>query len=107
MKPAVFHELLGERHFARVQPATFVNLIQRYRNQDAAKTVSLDKLNNAEWKSYFGSFVPFPNSFKLPLALCYHGHQFGHYNPYIGDGRGFLYAQFIENETDRLINEDQ
>ena len=47
MKPVVFHELLGERHFAKVQPATFVNLTQRYRNQDAAKTVSLDKLNNA------------------------------------------------------------
>ena len=63
MKPVVFHELLGERHFTKVQPATFVNLTQRYRNQDAAKTVSLDKLNNAEWKSYFGLFVPFPNSF--------------------------------------------
>ena len=50
MKPVVFHELLGERHFAKVQPATFVKLTQRYRNQDAAKTVSLDKLNNEEWK---------------------------------------------------------
>ena len=104
MKPAVFHELLGEKHFTKVQPATFVNLTQRYRNQDAAKTVSLDKLNNAEWKSYFGLFVPFPNSFKSPLALCYHGHQFGSYNPYIGDGRGFLYAQLIENKTKRLMD---
>ena len=64
----------------------------------------VDKLNNEEWKSYFGLFVPFPNSFKSPLALCYHGHQFGSYNPYIGDGRGFLYAQLIENKTKRLMD---
>ncbi|NJM96764.1 MAG: YdiU family protein [Phormidesmis sp. RL_2_1] len=27
------------------------------------------------------------------LALRYHGHQFGQYNPSLGDGRGFLYGQ--------------
>ncbi len=104
MKPVVFHESLGEEHFVRVEAAKFSRLTQRYRNQDAAKTVSLDVLSDKEWKSFFGSFVPFPNSFKLPLALCYHGHQFGTYNPYIGDGRGFLYAQLIENETNRLLD---
>ena len=28
-----------------------------------------------------------------PLALRYHGHQFRSYNPELGDGRGFLFAQ--------------
>lgn len=104
MKPVAFHEKLGDEHFVRVEAAKFDSLIQRYRNQDAAKTVSLELLSDEEWKSYFGSFIPFPNSFKLPLALCYHGHQFGSYNPYIGDGRGFLYAQLIENHTNRLLD---
>ncbi len=104
MKPVAFHEILGEKHFVKVEPERFNSLVQRYRNQDAAKTVSLDSLNDVEWKTYFGSFTPFPNSFKVPLALCYHGHQFGNYNPYIGDGRGFLYAQFIENDTKRLLD---
>ena len=27
------------------------------------------------------------------MAMRYHGHQFGVYNPDLGDGRGFLYAQ--------------
>ena len=27
------------------------------------------------------------------LAMRYHGYQFGEYNPYLGDGRGFLYGQ--------------
>ena len=30
------------------------------------------------------------------MALKYHGHQFGHYNPELGDGRGFLLAQFLD-----------
>ena len=34
-----------------------------------------------------------------PLALRYHGHQFQTYNPDIGDGRGFLYAQLREVST--------
>ena len=39
---------------------------------------------------HFGHFKPFEGSFQKPLALAYHGHQFGHYNPDIGDGRGFF-----------------
>ena len=31
-----------------------------------------------------------------PLALKYHGHQFGQYNSELGDGRGFLLAQFLD-----------
>lgn len=30
--------------------------------------------------------------------LRYHGHQFRHYNPDIGDGRGFLFAQVQDNQ---------
>jgi len=33
-----------------------------------------------------------PSSFE-PLAMKYTGHQFGHYNPDLGDGRGLLLAQ--------------
>src|SRR5207237_3580374 len=42
---------------------------------------------------HFGRFVPLPGSLDQPLALRYHGHQFRSYNPDIGDGRGFLFAQ--------------
>lgn len=31
-----------------------------------------------------GSFIP---SGSKPFAMCYSGHQFGHYNPWLGDGR--------------------
>jgi len=36
-----------------------------------------------------------------PLAQRYHGHQFKHYNPDLGDGRGFLFAQ-LRNKEGRL-----
>ncbi len=104
MKPVAFHEMLGEKFFVRVTAAKFNSLTKRYRNQDAAKSVSLHTLSDAQWESYFGAFTPFPNSFKTPLALCYHGHQFGMYNSEIGDGRGFLYAQLRENISDRLLD---
>ena len=42
---------------------------------------------------HFARFEPLPGSFPEPLALRYHGHQFRVYNPDLGDGRGFLFAQ--------------
>ena len=38
-----------------------------------------------------------------PLALRYHGHQFRVYNPEIGDGRGFTFAQ-LRDRHDRLLD---
>jgi len=41
---------------------------------------------------------------RTPLALRYHGHQFQVYNPHIGDGRGFLFAQMRDNQDNRLLD---
>lgn len=43
-------------------------------------------------------------SFPKPLALRYHGHQFRTYNPDLGDGRGFLYAQLHDLGDGRLLD---
>ena len=98
------HEKLGEGFFVPVQPAAFPEAILRYRNQSAARSVGLDELDDAAWVRHFGRFEPFEGSFPAPLALCYHGHQFGHYNPDLGDGRGFLFAQLEELNTGRLLD---
>lgn len=76
-----------------VQPADFPAHILRYRNDRWAANVGLDHLDDATWIRHFGRFAPLPGSLKSPLALRYHGHQFRVYNPDIGDGRGFLFAQ--------------
>ena len=36
--------------------------------------------------------------------MRYHGHQFGVYNPEIGDGRGFLFAQCRQEATGRVLD---
>ena len=91
--PQTIHGNLDTRFYRTVKPASFPDHIIRYRNQDAAGTIGLSDLSDDAWRDHFGRFVPFEGSFPEPLALCYHGHQFGHYNPELGDGRGFLFAQ--------------
>lgn len=65
----------------------------RWRNDRAAAEVGLHGLTDEQWIAHFGRFEPLAGSLPRPLALRYHGHQFRAYNPDIGDGRGFLFAQ--------------
>ncbi|KQM57184.1 MULTISPECIES: protein adenylyltransferase SelO family protein [unclassified Sphingomonas] len=60
-------------------------------------------LTDAAWIDHFGRFTSLPGSLPEPLALRYHGHQFQSYNPDIGDGRGFLFAQ-VTDDRDRLLD---
>ncbi|MDB5539093.1 MAG: YdiU family protein [Devosia sp.] len=103
-RPRTTHADLGEGYFDKVKPATFPQHILRYRNQRAAASVGLDRLSDEEWISHFGRFEPLPGSFPEPLALRYHGHQFQTYNPDLGDGRGFLYAQLEDLHDGRLMD---
>jgi uncharacterized protein YdiU (UPF0061 family) len=77
----------------RVGPAPFPETRIRFRNDRAAAAVGLEGLNDEAWAAHFGRFLPLPGNLPQPLALRYHGHQFRVYNPDIGDGRGFLFAQ--------------
>lgn len=47
----------------------------------------------AQLASTFGGDRQLPGS--QPLAQKYAGHQFGHYNPYLGDGRGLLLGEWV------------
>src|SRR6202044_3512540 len=49
-------------------------------------------------------FEALPDNQPQPLAMRYHGHQFQTYNPDLGDGRGFLFAQLREAGTGRLLD---
>jgi uncharacterized protein YdiU (UPF0061 family) len=95
---------LGDEFADLVAPAAFPQTILRYRNQRAAATVGLDTLTDAEWIAHFGRFEPLPGNVPTPLAMRYHGHQFRVYNPDLGDGRGFLFAQLREADTGRLLD---
>ena len=101
--PATAHAELGDAFYDIVRPAAFPQLAIRYRNARAARSVGLDSLSDDEWIAHFGRFAPLPGSFPEPLALRYHGHQFGSYNPELGDGRGFLFAQ-LRDDRGRLLD---
>lgn len=79
---------LGDDFYDTVKPAMFPKGILRYWN--SSLNINLDK-------SHFVNFNPIPGNLSEPLALRYHGHQFQNYNPDIGDGRGFLFAQIKLN----------
>ncbi len=84
---------LGAKIGDAVRPAHFPETILRFRNDRWAATVGLADQDDAAWVRHFGRFEPLPDNMPEPLALRYHGHQFRVYNPDIGDGRGFLFAQ--------------
>jgi uncharacterized protein YdiU (UPF0061 family) len=86
-----------------VEAAGFPQAILRFRNDRWADAVGLGTLSDAEWIGHFGRFRPLSESMPDPLALRYHGHQFRSYNPQIGDGRGFLFAQ-LRDGAGRLLD---
>jgi uncharacterized protein YdiU (UPF0061 family) len=103
-QPAKQHQTLGDAFFDRVAPAPFPKTILRHRDQRWAKRLGLEDLTDEQWTAHFGRFQPLPQSLETPLALRYHGHQFRSYNPDLGDGRGFLFAQARDLEDGRLLD---
>ncbi|MDJ0719567.1 MAG: YdiU family protein [Prochloraceae cyanobacterium] len=84
-------EELGDDYYDKVPAAEFPQHILRFRNDRLLPLLNLDRqsVSDRDFIEAFGQFQgvrPF-------LALRYHGYQFGQYNPYLGDGRGFLYGQ--------------
>ena len=93
----------GAPFFDQVDAATFPKHILRFRNSRHDSTVGLDGLSEDEWLNHFGRFQPLPDNLPYPHCMRYHGHQFRHYNPGLGDGRGFLFAQ-LRDDRGRLLD---
>ena len=107
-QPARYHPdprilTLGDDFYDPVAAAAFPQHILRFRNDRRAADVGLAALDDAAWIAHFGRFEPLPDNLPQPLALRYHGHQFRAYNPDIGDGRGFLFAQ-LRDDRNRLLD---
>ncbi len=103
-QPSTAHAALGDAFYDRVAAADFPQAILRHRDDRWAARIGLDGLTDEEWLRYLGRFQPLPGSHAQPLALRYHGHQFRHYNPDLGDGRGFLFAQMHDLQDGRLLD---
>jgi uncharacterized protein YdiU (UPF0061 family) len=94
---------LGSEFADPVEPAAFPAGIARWWNSRWAVAVGLGDLDAAARAAHFHRFEPLADNQAKPLALRYHGHQFRTYNPQIGDGRGFLFAQLRDHEG-RLLD---
>ena len=81
-----------------VSAADFPEATLRWRNDRAASDVGLARLADEDWVRHFARFVPLEGNMPGPLALRYHGHQFRTYNPDLGDGRGFTFAQMLDRD---------
>ena len=84
-------EKLGDDYSDVVGAEDFPAHWLRFRNDLLFPNLGLDptSVEDGHLIEAFGKFKgvrPF-------LALRYHGYQFGAYNPFLGDGRGFLYGQ--------------
>jgi uncharacterized protein YdiU (UPF0061 family) len=103
-RPSASHASLGGDFYDVVEPARFPQHLIRHRNQRWAERVGLGSLTDEDWIAHFGRFESLPGSLERPLALRYHGHQFRTYNPHLGDGRGFLFAQAHDLADGRLLD---
>ena len=102
-RPSTAYLSLGSGFADEVEAARYPEQILRHRDPVWSKAVGLDTLSDAEWLTHFAGFKPLPGSLTQPLALRYHGHQFTTYNPQLGDGRGFLFAQ-LHDQDGRLLD---
>lgn len=87
------YQQLPEQHFQRISPAPLNNPYLVSMNADVARRLGLnpDLIDHDELAEFASGQKLFPGS--DPLAMKYTGHQFGTYNPQLGDGRGLLLGE--------------
>ncbi|WP_020679851.1 protein adenylyltransferase SelO [Marinobacterium rhizophilum] len=92
---------LPERFYqiTKPQPLKGAHLISF--NAEVAALLDLDPctVTPEVLAQYFGGQAPLPGS--EPLAMKYTGHQFGVYNPDLGDGRGLLLGEVLNQAGER------
>lgn len=91
-------EGLGADDWYGVEAVSFPRTRLRFRNDALLEQFGIDPVavSDSDVEAAYGRFEA-----RTPLlALRYHGHQFGTYNPFLGDGRGFLYGQLRDRWGD-------
>jgi len=91
--PAHFYQRIGPT------PLEETHLISI--NPEVAELVDLDpsQLNSEDLVRYFGGHESLPGT--ESIAMKYTGHQFGIYNPDLGDGRGLLLGEILNEKGER------
>lgn len=92
---------LPDSFFSRVTPTGFTHPHLVAFNPDVATLLDIDASEalRPAFAQYFGGQKILPGS--EPLAMKYTGHQFGQYNPELGDGRGLLLGEVLNSKGER------
>lgn len=94
LKPIAFNNryvTLGETFYVKTRPSPVVNPVLIKFNDDLAQALGLSATNTTDSAEIFsGNVIP---DGAEPLAMAYSGHQFGHFNPQLGDGRAILLGE--------------
>lgn len=86
---------LGEAFYVKTSPVPVANPALIKFNESLANALGLSaaNLNSAEGAALFaGNLIP---EGAEPLAMAYAGHQFGGFNPQLGDGRAILLGEVV------------
>ncbi|MBE9516273.1 MAG: YdiU family protein [Proteobacteria bacterium] len=84
---------LGEAFYVKTRPSPVANPTLIKFNDELAKTLGVPAINAEEAAAFFsGNWIPEGSE---PLAMAYAGHQFGHFNPQLGDGRAILLGEIV------------
>ena len=88
---------LPDNFYQEVKPTPVKNPFLAAFNEDAAELIDLcqSEKENPKIAKYLSGNKQIPRS--NPIAMYYTGHQFGVYNPNIGDGRAILLGE-VRNE---------
>ncbi len=97
------YESLPSRFYAKSTPAIFKNPRLICFNDDLANNVlniDTSNLSDLEKAHYFSGQKIFDDASMISTA--YSGHQFGHFNPTLGDGRATLIGEIQNKENQRF-----
>ncbi|MFK8067288.1 MAG: YdiU family protein [Gammaproteobacteria bacterium] len=93
---------LPERFYTRLAPTEVSNPELIRINHSLAEKLGI----NASWlesdqglQTFAGNFIPGGSE---PIATVYAGHQFGNWNPQLGDGRAILLGEVLSSEGQRF-----
>ncbi|MCG7537881.1 YdiU family protein [Pseudoalteromonas sp. OOF1S-7] len=83
---------LGETYLIPQQPCRFEQAQLLLTNRNVLSDLGLD-VNLPQLREYLAGLSQVDNI--QPVAMAYCGHQFGQFNPQLGDGRAHLIASFV------------
>ena len=92
---------LSDIFYSRLQTTPLTNQHLASFNPSAAGLIQLDPLqgHRPDFVDIISGKIPLAGF--DPLAMCYSGHQFGHYVPRLGDGRAILLGQVVTDRGER------